>query len=126
MRARLAALIAAANLVASTSTVDADILCAVKVGFSKDMLRDRPGPICPIGERPVDPRAVGLQGPAARNPAKGVPIYDCSTCAEGRLSLLSTCEFLEPTGGFGHPPGDTAGVQTATKPCKLVGYLMSP
>jgi hypothetical protein len=124
MRVRLATLTAATILIAGTSTVYANILCAVKLGYMKDMLRDRPGTICPVGERRVDPKVVGLQGPPGQNTAKGTPIYDCSVCAEGRLSLLNNCEFLEATGGF--DPLGKGEVKTATKQCKLAGYLLSP
>ena len=58
--------------------------------------------------------------------AEGMAIYDCSVCTVGRLSPLSTCEFLEPTGSFGHPPAATEGVKTTTKQCRLFGYLISP
>jgi hypothetical protein len=125
MRTRATTLTTAAILIVGSSAVHADILCAVKMGFRKDTLRDRPGPMCPIGERLVNPSAVGLLGPPGQYAAKGMPIYDCSVCTEGRLSLISTCEFLEQ-GGFGHPPGATEGVETTNKPCKLVGYLIAP
>jgi hypothetical protein len=103
MRARLAALnTAAAILIAGTSAATADILCAVKIGYQRDLLRDRPGPNCPVGERRVNPAAVGLQGPPGQNTAKGLAIYDCSICTDGKLTLLSTCETLGPVGSFGH------------------------
>jgi hypothetical protein len=126
MRARLAALSAAAILIAGTSAVNARILCAVKVGYMRDILRDRPGPRCPVGERLVNPAAVGLRGPPGENTAKGLPIFDCSICTDGKLTLISTCESPEPTLGFGHPPGATEGVRTITKRCNLVGFLIAP
>jgi hypothetical protein len=126
MRARLAALNAVAILFVGTSAVNADILCAVKVGYIRDALRDRPGPNCPVGERRVNPTTVGLQGPPGQNASKGIAIYDCSICIDGKLTLFSTCESLEPASGFGHPPGAAEGVRTMTQQCKLVGYLVSP
>jgi hypothetical protein len=127
MRARLAALSAAAILIAGTSAVNADILCAVAVGYMRDTLRDRPGPNCPAAERRVNPAALGLQGPPPRqNAAKGLPIFDCSICVDGKLTFLSACESPESTLGFGHPPGATEGGTVTTKQCRLVGYLIAP
>jgi hypothetical protein len=126
MRVRIAALSAAVILISGTSAANADILCAVRVGYIRDALRDRPGPNCPFGERLVSPAAVGLQGPPGQNAAKGIPIYDCSICMDGKLALLSTCESLMPAGGFVRLPGAREEVKTITKQCKLVGYLTSP
>jgi len=128
MRARLSALTTAAILIASTSVVCADILCAVKVGYIRDAVRDRPGPNCPFGERLVNPAAVGLQGLPGRSAAKGIPIYDCSICIDGKLTLFNTCESLDPA-GFGDLPSAMKADRTnrtMTKQCNLVGYLMSP
>ena len=128
MRARSSALTAAAIVIAGTSVVRADILCAVKVGYIRDALRDRPGPNCPFGERPVNPAAVGLQGLPGQKAAKAIPIYDCSICLDGRLTLLGTCESLEPA-AFGDPPSAMKADRTnrtMTKQCRLIGYLMSP
>jgi hypothetical protein len=128
MRGPLATLIAAVVLTGATSAVRADVLCAVNlVGYTRDIVKDHPGrSTCLDNERPVNLAAAGLQAPPEQNTPKGMAIYDCSVCTEGRLSPLSTCELLEPTGSFGHPPAATEGVQTATKQCKLVGYLISP
>jgi hypothetical protein len=126
MRAPQAALIAAVVLTGVTSAIRADVLCAVNLaGNTKDIVKDHAErSTCLNNERPVNLAAAGLQGP--QNAPKGMAIYDCSVCTEGRLSPLSTCEFLEPTGSFGHPPAATEGVITTTKRCKLVGYLISP
>jgi hypothetical protein len=128
MRAPLATLIAAVVLTGATSAVRADVLCAVNLaGYTKDIVKDHTGrSTCLNNERPVNLAAAGLQGPPEQNAPKGMAIYDCSVCTEGRLSPLGTCEFLEPTGSFGHPPAATEGVKTTTKQCKLVGYLISP
>jgi hypothetical protein len=128
MRAPQATLIAAVVLTGATSAVRADVLCAVNLaGYTKDIVKDHTGrSTCLNNERPVDLAAARLQGPPEQNAPKGMAIYDCSVCTEGRLSPLSTCESLEPTGGFGHPPAATEGVKTTTKQCKLVGYLISP
>jgi hypothetical protein len=75
MRPRLAAPAAAAILIAGTSAVHADILCAVELGYLKDVLRDRPGPACPFGERLLDPAAIGLQRlPEPQDAPTGMPI----------------------------------------------------
>jgi hypothetical protein len=75
MRTRLVALAAAAILIAGRSAVHADILCAVEVGYLKDVMRVRPGLVCPFGERLLDPAVIGLQKlPEAQDAAKWVPI----------------------------------------------------
>jgi len=126
MRVPMAALIAAVVLTNAPSAVRADILCAVNLlGYTKDIVKDHTGrSTCLPSERPVNLAAQG--GPPGQNAPKGMPIYDCSVCTEGRLSPLATCEFLEPTGSFGHPLAATEGAKTTTKQCKLVGYLISP
>jgi hypothetical protein len=128
MRAPSAALIAVVVLIGATSAIRADVLCAVNLaGYTKDIVKDHAGrSACLENERRVDLASTGLRGPQEQNAPKGMAIYDCSVCTEGRLSLLSTCEFLEPTGSFGHPSAATEGVRTTTKQCKLVGHLLSP
>ena len=126
MRARLAALSAAAILITGTSAINADILCAAKVGYLRGTLRDRLGPNCPAGERQVNPAAMGLLGLPGQYTAKGIPIFDCSICVDGKLTFLSTCESPESTLAFGHPPGATEGGTITTKQCKLAGFLIAP
>jgi hypothetical protein len=128
MRAPLAALVAAIVLTGATPAGRADVLCAVNLdGYTRDVVKDHARrSACLNNERPVNLAAVGLQGPPEKSLTKGMAIYDCGVCTEGRLSPLSTCESLEPTGSFGHPPAATEGVQTTTKQCKLLGYLISP
>jgi hypothetical protein len=128
MRAPSIALIAVVVLTGPTSAIRADVLCAVNLaGYTKDIVKDHAGrSTCLDNERQVDLASAGLHGSPEQNAPKGMAIYDCSVCTEGRLSPLSTCEFIEPTGSFGHPPAATEGVKTTTKQCKLVGYLLSP
>jgi hypothetical protein len=75
MRPRLAALAAATMLIAGTSAVHADILCAAELGYLKDILRAHRGSACPIGERLLDPAAIGQQKlPEPRDAPPVVPI----------------------------------------------------
>lgn len=75
MQHRLAAVAAATILIAGTSVVHAEILCAVDLAYLKDVLRVRHGPMCPVGERLVDPATIGLQRlPERQSPAKGEPL----------------------------------------------------
>jgi hypothetical protein len=74
MRPRFAVLAAAVILIGGTSVVHGDIFCAVELGYLKDVLRVRRGPACPLGERLLDPAAIGLQRlPEPQDAPGGVP-----------------------------------------------------